>query len=125
MEELSSIIVNPYPKANPYATDWDWLDNMLTISSLIWLVGLISLGLYFLFLTLGFRIRVGESRKLDNKEVLFILEACKEKLDITKTIPIYETNTLHSPCIYGLTKPRVYLPEDIVTIAPHASLRTT
>ncbi|MCM3340611.1 M56 family metallopeptidase [Paenibacillus sp. MER TA 81-3] len=54
--------------------------------------------------------------------MLSILEACKKKLGITKTIPIYETTRLHSPCIYGLTKPRIYLPADIVTIADSRQL---
>lgn len=122
-EELVSAgaSANPPPQANAYEKDRDGL-NRLTIGSLVWLGGLIVLSLYYLLVTLRFRKKVGASRKLDNQEALSVLEACMEKLNISITIPVYGTTSLHSPCIYGLTKPRIYLPEDIVTIADSRQL---
>ncbi|PPB08828.1 M56 family metallopeptidase [Brevibacillus laterosporus] len=115
-------IVKPSPQTYTYEKDRDEPQKMLTIGSLVWLAGLLSLSMYNLFVALRFKKSVGASCKLDNHEVLSILETCKMKLGITKTIPIYETNRLHSPCIYGFTKPRVYLPADIVTIADSRQL---
>lgn len=89
----------------------------LAVSTLVWLGGLLFFASYSLFFTLKFRSRVGTSRQSDNPEVLSVLAACLEKLGIRQTIPVYETSSLRSPCLYGLMKPRIYLPEDIVAIA--------
>ncbi|PPA87149.1 hypothetical protein C4A76_12485 [Brevibacillus laterosporus] len=115
-------IVKPSPQTSINEKDRVEPQKMLTIGSIVWLAGLLSLSTYNLFVVLRFKKSVGVSCKLDNHEVLSILETCKMKLGITLTIPIYETNRLHSPCIYGLMKPRVYLPADIVTIADSRQL---
>ncbi|WP_341282670.1 M56 family metallopeptidase [Paenibacillus sp. FSL H8-0537] len=89
----------------------------LSIGSLVWLIGLLCLGGYYLFSALIFRKIVGNSVKIEEAEVLMALEACKQKLIIKKRIYVYETSHLRSPCLYGLWRPRIYLPEDISTIA--------
>ncbi|MBO7746713.1 hypothetical protein I8J29_21070 [Paenibacillus sp. MWE-103] len=94
----------------------------LSIGSLIWLAGLLCLGGYYLFSILLFRGRVGNSLPIEDAEVLAVLEACKRKLNIKKRIVAYETSRLGSPCLYGLWKPRIYLPEDIGTIADSIQL---
>lgn len=119
--EGSSSIVNPPLQTYTYEEERD-NSLMLMIGSIVWIAGLLSLSTYYLFVVLRFKKRVGVSCKLENHEVLSILESCKAKLGITKSIPIYETTRLHSPCIYGLTKPRIYLPADIVTIADSRQL---
>ncbi|PUA37565.1 hypothetical protein C8Z91_19685 [Paenibacillus elgii] len=126
--EQSLFIAKPLPPTKPSATEpaqteKDGLRDALTIGSLVWLGGfVIMLGLYFLFVSLGFRRKARAYRLLDNPEVLTILEGCKEQLGIKKSIPIYVTNDLQSPCIYGLIKPRIFLPKDIVTIADRHQL---
>ncbi|WP_268626745.1 M56 family metallopeptidase [Paenibacillus alvei] len=120
--EESSSIVNPLLHPYTYEEEQDHPNKMLTTGSMVWIAGILSLSTYYLFVVLRFNKRVGVSCKLENHEVLSILENCKKKLGITKTIPIYETTRLHSPCIYGLTKPRIYLPADIITIADSRQL---
>ncbi|MEK5240415.1 M56 family metallopeptidase [Paenibacillus sp. FSL L8-0470] len=114
--EQSSSIAQPPPQENIYEKVCDGLSG-LAVSTLVWLGGLLFFGSYSLFFTLKFRSRAGTSRKSDNPEVLSVLAACLEKLGIRQTIPVYETSSLRSPCLYGLMKPRIYLPEDIVVIA--------
>lgn len=94
----------------------------LSIGSLVWLIGFLGLGGYYLFCALIFRNRIGNSIKIEDAEVLTALEACKRKLNIKKRIYAYETSYLRSPCLYGLWKPRIYLPEDICTIADPSQL---
>ncbi|WP_082651716.1 M56 family metallopeptidase [Gorillibacterium timonense] len=96
--------------------------NGLTIGSLVWLVGLLGFAGYYLVSAMTFRVRIRESRRLDNPEALTVLEACRKKLNLRKAIPIYETRLLRSPCLYGLRKPRIYLPEDLVAIADSKQL---
>lgn len=119
--EGTSSIANP--PLQPYTyEERDHPNKLLTFCSMVWFAGILSLSTYYLFVVLRFKKRVGVSCELENHEVLSILEDCKKKLGITKAIPIYETTRLHSPCIYGLTKPRIYLPADIVTIADSRQL---
>jgi bla regulator protein blaR1 len=120
-EQSASTLVTPSPQDQVYGKDQDGL-SWLTIGSLVWFSGFLFLGGYYLFSTLIFRKRVRNSCKIDNQEVLSVLEACKEKLDIRKAIPIYETSSLRSPCLYGVIKPGIYLPEDIVSIADSRQL---
>lgn len=114
--EQGSSIAQPPPQENIYEKARNGMSG-LAVSSVVWLGGLLFFGSYSLFFTLKFRSRTGTSRKSDNPEVLSVLAACIEKLGISQTIPVYETSSLRSPCLYGLTKPRIYLPEDIVAIA--------
>lgn len=114
-EPLAS--VKPSSPTVIYNQDRDEPPKMLAISSLLWLAGVLSLSMYYLLVALRFSRTMSASRKVDNEEVLSVLEACKDKLSITAAIPIYETDCLPSPCIYGLIKPRIFLPADIITIA--------
>jgi bla regulator protein BlaR1 len=100
---------------------WGW-SNILKIGLFIWLGGLVLLGIYYLVVTLRFRKQLRFSRLINNEEVLSVLKACSEQLGIKQIIPVYEMNGFHSPCIYGMIKPRIYLPEDIVVIADSRQL---
>nr|WP_231869791.1 M56 family metallopeptidase [Paenibacillus riograndensis] len=91
--------------------------HWITIGALVWFGGLLFLGGYYLWSVLVFRKRVGNSRKPVTQEVLPILEACTKKLNLHQTVPIYETSSLRSPCLHGLLRPAIYLPEDIAVIA--------
>ncbi|GIO70322.1 M56 family metallopeptidase [Paenibacillus cookii] len=113
-EPISSVVSRSSQDHSPENTDrLTWL----SIVSLVWLAGFLCLGGFYLFSVLIFRKKVGNSLKIEDAEVLSVLEACKRKLNIKKPIYAYETSYLRSPCLYGLWKPRVYLPEDICTIA--------
>ncbi|QAY65844.1 M56 family metallopeptidase [Paenibacillus protaetiae] len=95
---------------------------VLAIGLFIWLGGLVILAIYYLIVTLRFRKQVSFSRLINSEEVLSVHQACSEKLGIRQTIPVYETSCLRSPCIYGMTKPKIYLPEDMVIIADSLQL---
>ncbi|MFD1775709.1 M56 family metallopeptidase [Paenibacillus rhizophilus] len=113
-EPGSSVIIRSSQDHFPGITDGlTWL----SIGSWVWLGGLLCLGGYYLFSALIFRKRVGNSIKIEDIEVLTVLEACKQRLNIKKRIYAYETSHLRSPCLHGLWRPKIYLPEDIGTIA--------
>lgn len=94
----------------------------LSVGSLVWLAGILLLGGYYLFSALMFRNKLRNSLKIKDTEVLSVLEACKRKLNIKKRIYAYETSYLRTPCLYGLWNPKIYLPEDIGTIADSKQL---
>ncbi|RXZ77581.1 M56 family metallopeptidase [Paenibacillaceae bacterium] len=91
--------------------------NILNIGLYIWLGGLVLLGIYYLIVTLRFRKQLRCARQINDEKVLSVLHACSERLGIKPNIPVYEISGFQSPWIYGMIKPRIYLPEDIVAIA--------
>lgn len=82
----------------------------------IWIVGMVVLGLWFVATNLYF------SRKLKNSRVYLgtageLLE--KESLESALTpkgnlIPVYQTEVVETPCLYGLMTPSIYLTEEVV-----------
>ncbi|WP_052310091.1 M56 family metallopeptidase [Paenibacillus senegalensis] len=113
----SAAAATPMKHPQSYALEMEDELSWRTAGSLVWLGGLLCFSSYYLFSTLVFKSRIRNSLKVDDKEILSVVAACQEKLGITRPIPVYETNGLHSPCLYGLWKPGIYLPEDIIAIA--------
>lgn len=89
----------------------------LTLFSIVWLSGLILLIIYYVLSSHHFRQAMKSSRSLGSPELTHILDQCKQQLGVKRSIGVYETSHLRSPCLYGLFKPNIYIPEDIVAIA--------
>lgn len=103
------------------AGDQDEL-NWLTIVSWVWFGGFLILCGYYLSSTVLFRVRVRDSHKIDDDKLLLALAESSAKLNMRRQIQVYETSFLRSPCLYGLWKPRIYVPEDIIAIADSRQL---
>ncbi|MGG0824792.1 M56 family metallopeptidase [Paenibacillus turicensis] len=89
----------------------------LTLFSIVWLSGLVLLMIYYVLSSHHFRQAMKSSRKLGSPALTHILDQCKQQLGVKQSIGVYETSHLRSPCLYGLFKPNIYIPEDIVAIA--------
>lgn len=117
---LSSSSMNPTPSsttaANSSSTSQQPLGK-LTLLPLMWLSGVLLLSSYYGISNWRFRQRIRETRKLSNTRLNDILVESKHQLGMDSSIAIYETSYLRSPCIYGILKPSIYIPEDVVTIA--------
>ncbi len=93
-----------------------------SILALAWLAGFAALSVCFLIGALRFHFASRMFRLSDDPEILSALEASRRKLGIERPIPIHETCGLQSPYLYGLTRPRIYLPADIAVIADSRQL---
>ncbi|MNJ30599.1 Regulatory protein BlaR1 [compost metagenome] len=89
----------------------------LTLLSVIWLSGVLLLTTYYCINNWRFRQQIRTTRKLGNAKLINILAESKQQLGIDSSIAIYETSYLRSPCLYGIFKPSIYVPEDVVAIA--------
>lgn len=49
-------------------------------------------------------------------EIQSVIDLCKDKANISSNISFYVCDNLNSPCILGLTKPKIYLPKHILNI---------
>lgn len=98
--------------------EWSWL----AIGSLVWLGGLLVFSVSYLLSAWTFRRTMLTSRRPAGGEILSIVQACREKLGIRSPLPVYVTSELSSPCLYGLTKPAIYMPEDIAAVVDSRQL---
>lgn len=110
-------IINP--NSNPTTPVGKKLSGIsgLTLFSIVWLSGLVILSIYYVLGSHHFRQAMKRSRRLGSPELTHILDQCKQQLGVKRSIVVYETSHLRSPCLYGLFKPNIYIPEDIVAIA--------
>lgn len=94
----------------------DTYSYMLKILSFLWLAVFLILTLISLIITIRFRIKVMHFKKVTHLEIETLLEECKKKANITKNIPIYICDSFKSPCIVGIVKPKIYVPNYAYTI---------
>ncbi|MCQ1528672.1 M56 family metallopeptidase [Lutispora saccharofermentans] len=85
----------------------------LRIASLTWFAGFLSMALFALTAMFKFKGKAIYFRRLAEPEIVSLLEDCLKKLEIKSGIPIYTDESFKSPCISGIIRPRIYLPEGI------------
>ena len=86
------------------------------IAQMIWIAGMVLLGLWFVATNLQF------SRKLKNSRVYLgtageLLEKASLESALTSKgnlIPVYQTQLVETPCLYGLIVPSIYLTEEVL-----------
>ncbi len=104
------------------ANSQDIYSMSLSLLVPIWLTGFIVLLIFSAFITIRFKRRTRDFKKVLDPEILSLVEQCSGRLNIKKKIPIYMHSYFKSPCIAGVIKPSIYLPEDIGTKAYHYQL---
>ena len=73
----------------------------------IWIAGMVAVGLILLWSNVTFSLR---------------LHRCRKQVPLHSSIPVYESASLSSPCLFGVFRPAIYLPEDIAAqnvLTPH------
>ncbi len=93
------------PQATP--AEFERMETMLTLRDLLvplWLLGMAVLTTVFLGSNLTFRRRLSKTRKpLDRADSL---------------LPVYVSDCVESPCLFGLFQPAIYLPPAVSTREP-------
>lgn len=87
------------------------ITSTLNIASCIWLVGVVSIALFFLIISWKFRVKIRELEQIPDIKIVSLLEECKKKLSINRSIPIYACDGFKTPCISGVLKPKIYIPK--------------
>ena len=119
----------PIPVAEA-ATNWqlsirDRFDaNFVTrILSLIWLAGCLALALKLLTSVFVLRRRLSACRPVTDAGVLDLLDSARRRIGLKRSPLLFVTPECFSPCIVGTWRPRIVLPESIVTEANKRRLR--
>ncbi|MCS4457668.1 M56 family metallopeptidase [Clostridium botulinum] len=87
------------------------ITNTLNIASCIWLVGVFSIALFFSIILWRFKVKISNLEQIEDLEIVSLLEECKKKLSINRSIPIYACDDFKAPCIFGVLKPKIYIPK--------------
>ncbi|MGO5064180.1 MULTISPECIES: M56 family metallopeptidase [unclassified Clostridium] len=85
--------------------------STLNRASCIWLVGIFSIALFFSIILWKFKAKISNLEQIRDLEIVSLLEECKKKLSINRTIPIYACDDFKTPCIFGALKPKIYIPK--------------
>lgn len=78
----------------------------------IWIVGVLTIGAYFVYGYLRVRNKVKQLKVLEDKSVIEVLERCKKKVNLhslSKNIKVVEADT---SIIFGIVKPTIVIPVD-------------
>lgn len=81
---------------------------------LVWLSGVIGVGLFVVFKNLGFWIVVRKKSTLIDQEVLNQVETCKRQMRIRTEVSLVMTDKVKSPALFGYIHPRLLLPQGIL-----------
>jgi bla regulator protein BlaR1 len=106
--ELSAITIN----ASSTAQGWDLPVEKWLV--LLWLTGVMVLGIYIFYKNLKFWIMVKQESLLIDKRVLDLLEDCKRRMKINTVLGIMVTGKVKSPALFGYIRPRLLLPDGIL-----------
>jgi bla regulator protein BlaR1 len=77
---------------------------------LVWMLGMLLLSIYTIIISIVFNNKVAQGKELSDKGILNILEECKNKMKLKKTIPVIELEGLCSPAILGFVNPKIIIP---------------
>lgn len=80
----------------------------------IWLAGVLSMALFVLLGALRFRKNAGYFNKVQSPSIISVLDNCRRKLKLSKQIQLFSGNSFKSPFIFGIGKPGIYLPKQIL-----------
>jgi len=82
--------------------------------SIIWLTGAIVILLYILIINTRFLFRINKQPQCREGDILRRFDECKGKMDVRGNIPIIFERNLKTPSLYGLIKPKLLIPYEII-----------
>ncbi|AGY76977.1 M56 family metallopeptidase [Clostridium autoethanogenum] len=89
--------------------------RILGIASFIWIVGVFSIAAFLSAFRLQFKRKILNLEEVRDLESIKLLNECKNKVNITRDIPVYICDNFKSPCTLGIIKPKVYIPKCVCT----------
>ncbi len=77
----------------------------------IWLGGVVFLFGMSVRQIMLFRRRIGDMKPITDEQTLSVLNECRQKMRIAKTVGLWESDRIASPLLMGLFMPRILLPK--------------
>ncbi len=107
----TAVPLDDVPKSEPltaerYSLGWQ-------IIATVWLAGALTIVAYLLQFMWKLNRRASTFTLVDDPHILSVLDDCRKKFGIKKPIPVYTGAIWKSPHIFGLIRPRIYVPKAI------------
>ncbi len=103
-------------------TKGDVTANILGIVSCVWAVGVLALVVFLLIFKQRFKRKTLNLEELKDLDVIQLLDECKKEVNINKDMSVYICDSFKSPCISGVVKPKIYIPQCVYSVDKHKYL---
>ena len=97
--------------------------NLNSLVMLIWLTGAIAFLLYMLILDIRFWLKIKRHCQYADGYVNMVLDECMLIMNVHEKLPILITKEIISPSIYGVIRPKLLLPYNLVDKVSHEELK--
>ncbi|MFJ5715973.1 M56 family metallopeptidase [Neobacillus sp. NPDC093127] len=84
------------------------------IAAMLWIIGVSSILLYILCVNIMMMVKLKKCSVCEKEDLIGILEAGKSKLKINSKIKIIYSNYSKSPAVYGMIRPKILIPEELI-----------
>jgi bla regulator protein BlaR1 len=88
--------------------------KFVRMSPMLWLFGVLALGIYVAGGNLHLWWLVTRERPLTDQKILELLEDCKSEMGIRTILGVVITDKVKSPALFGFLRPRLLLPAGII-----------
>ncbi|EKN67027.1 hypothetical protein BABA_13372 [Neobacillus bataviensis LMG 21833] len=82
--------------------------------AVLWIIGVSSILLYILCVNTLMRAKLKKCSVCEREDLIEILEAEKSKLKVNSKIKIIYSNYSKSPAVYGMIRPKIIIPEELI-----------
>ncbi|WP_246615492.1 M56 family metallopeptidase [Clostridium thailandense] len=95
---------------------------ILSIVSCVWAFGILASVVFLLIFKQRFKRKTLNLEELEDQSVIKLLDECKREVNINKDMAVYISDGFKSPCISGIVKPKIYIPQCVCSIDKHKYL---
>jgi bla regulator protein BlaR1 len=87
------------------------------ILSIVWVSGFLVAAFILFYSGKLFSMRLKNSQRSFNLQLLSVIESCKRRLEIRKEVSVFISNYIATPCMTGLSKPKLVIPQKVFEFA--------
>ncbi len=110
-------------ESTPAADDLMRTFPIMRIVTMVWLAGCVLMGLQLMRAAIVLRRRLSVCRRVTDEVILFALEAARRQLGLNARVQLLVTPEPISPCIVGTLRPKIIVPESLITESSVVKLR--
>ena len=92
----------------------DILKNVIYTGAILWGVGIVILTCILASVLINFKAESNKMERIKDGNIIKILNKLKQNVNLVSNITVYICDEKKSPCILGLIKPKIYLPQYVL-----------
>ena len=92
------------------------LRNIVDVGTILWCTGILVLISILIVSMFNFKIKSSNLEKIKDEHIIKILNKLKQNINVKTDISMYICDDKKSPCILGIVKPKIYLPQYVLKL---------